>query len=95
MKLSERISRLDWPRLLAEVDEHGCALTSRLLDAQECHDLSALYDDQRRFRATIDMVRYRFGSGEYRYFAYPLPEAVRQMREAFYPHLLPIARDWA
>ncbi|HJQ46332.1 MAG TPA: 2OG-Fe(II) oxygenase [Amycolatopsis sp.] len=95
MKLSERISRLDWPRLVADVNEHGCALTSRLLEPAECQDLAALYGDERRFRSTIDMARYRFGSGEYRYFCYPLPEAVRQMRGAFYPHLLPVARDWA
>ena len=95
MKLRERIARLDWPRLVAEVNEHGCALTPRLLEPPECRDISALYEDTRRFRSTIDMARYRFGSGEYRYFGYPLPEAVRQLREAFYPHLLPIARDWA
>ena len=48
-----------------------------------------------RFRATIDMQRYRFGSGQYRYFDHPLPDLVTELREAFYPHLLPIVREWA
>ncbi|NKQ53723.1 2OG-Fe(II) oxygenase [Amycolatopsis sp. K13G38] len=86
---------MDWAQLSAEVNEHGYALTPKLLEPAECRDLSALYDDERRFRSTIDMARYRFGSGQYQYFGYPLPEAVRQLREAFYPRLLPIARDWA
>ncbi|MDX6238909.1 MAG: uncharacterized protein QOG10_3724 [Kribbellaceae bacterium] len=85
----------DWKSLTEELDEHGCALTPPLLTPAQCTELSGLYDEVDRFRATIDMARYRFGSGQYRYFAYPLPELITELREAFYPHLLPIARDWA
>jgi hypothetical protein len=85
----------DWKQLTAELDSVGCALTPPLLTQAQCEEISGLYDEVKRFRATIDMQRYRFGSGQYRYFDHPLPELVTGLREAFYPHLLPIARDWA
>ncbi|MFE1764177.1 2OG-Fe(II) oxygenase [Streptomyces angustmyceticus] len=91
----ERVAAADWTALAEELDALGCALTPRLLDPADCRALAALYDDPARFRSTVDMARHRFGSGEYRYFADPLPEPVRALREAFYPHLLRIARDWA
>jgi hypothetical protein len=85
----------DWQKLTAELDEHGCALTPPLLTPEQCTEISGLYDEVHRFRSTIDMARYRFGSGQYRYFDHPLPEVITELRQAFYPHLLPIARDWA
>lgn len=90
-----RVAGLDWAALAAELDASGSALTPALLSPAECAELSRLYDEVDRFRSTIDMARYRFGSGQYRYFAHPLPELVARLREAFYPQLLPIARDWA
>lgn len=95
-RLDDRVSGGDWQALAAELDEHGSALTrQRLLSPRECRAITALYDEAGRFRSTVDMARYRFGSGQYRYFADPLPSPVRELREAFYPLLLPIARDWA
>ncbi|MFJ6787867.1 2OG-Fe(II) oxygenase [Streptomyces angustmyceticus] len=91
----DRVAAADWTALAEELDALGCALTPRLLDPADCRALAALYDDPAHFRSTVDMARHRFGSGEYRYFADPLPEPVRALREAFYPHLLRIARDWA
>jgi hypothetical protein len=85
----------DWKQLTADLDSVGCALTPPLLTPAQCAEISGLYDEVERFRATIDMQRYRFGSGQYRYFDHPLPELVTELREAFYPHLLPIAREWA
>lgn len=93
--ISDRVARIDWPSVTREVDAYGCALTSPILDPDECRSIAALYDEAERFRATIDMERYRFGSGQYRYFAHPLPDLVARLREALYPRLLPIARDWA
>ncbi|MQY05456.1 2OG-Fe(II) oxygenase [Actinomadura macrotermitis] len=87
--------RVDWPALAAEIDDVGCALTPELLTPAECREIAGMYDEAARFRATIDMARYRFGSGQYRYFRPPLPGIVAELREAFYPRLLPIARDWA
>ena len=78
-----------------ELDEHGCALTPPLLTPKQCREISGLYDEVERFRSTIDMARYRFGSGQYRYFDHPLPVIVSELRETLYPKLLPIARDWA
>jgi hypothetical protein len=95
MGAAKRVASADWTALAAELDEHGCALTGPLLTAAECRSISALYDEVDRFRATIDMARYRFGSGQYRYFERPFPELVANLRAAFYPRLLPIARDWA
>jgi hypothetical protein len=89
------LDEADWPALADELDAYGCAQTPRLLTPDQCRSISALYDQAGRFRATIDMRRYRFGSGEYRYFASPFPELVQALREAFYARLLPVARDWA
>jgi hypothetical protein len=85
----------DWPALACQVNDYGCALTHQILTPKQCRQISALYEDVSRFRSTIDMARYRFGSGQYRYFAEPVPDLVARLRAAFYPHLLPIARDWA
>ncbi|MGW9172785.1 2OG-Fe(II) oxygenase [Streptomyces decoyicus] len=93
--LAERVGAADWTALADELDTLGCALTPRLLGPADCRDLIALYDRPARFRSTIDMARHRFGSGQYRYFADPLPEPVRALREAFYLYLLRTARDWA
>ena len=81
--------------IAAGLDATGCAVTPQLLAQAQCGELAALYDQPDRFRATIDMARHRFGSGQYRYFSHDLPGPVRALREAFYPHLLVIARDWA
>jgi hypothetical protein len=89
------IDELEWDRVGAELDAVGVARAGRMLDLDECAAIAALYDDDDRFRSTIDMARHRFGEGQYRYFAHPLPEVVRSLRAACWPHLLPIAREWA
>jgi hypothetical protein len=90
-----KVDAADWSALADEVNEFGSALTHQILTSAECRSIAGLYDEVKRFRSTIDMARYRFGSGQYRYFTHPFPELVRELRAAFYPHLLPIARDWA
>lgn len=92
---ADRVAGQSWPELATELDEYGHALTGPLLTPEECRALIALYDDDYRFRSTIDMARHRFGSGQYRYFTHDLPDTVRELRAALYPKLLPIARDWA
>ncbi|MFD8377390.1 2OG-Fe(II) oxygenase [Streptomyces sp. NPDC059679] len=93
--VTDRIAQCDWAALTDELGEYGSALTDRLLTAAECREIAALYHEPGHFRTTVDMARHRFGSGQYRYFTHDLPKAVRELREAFYPRLLPIARDWA
>jgi uncharacterized protein len=89
-----RVDRADWNEVANELDHVGCALLPRLLTAADARELVRLYDDDEAFRSTIDMARYRFGEGQYRYLAAPLPTAVDELRRALYPRLLPIARDW-
>lgn len=91
----ERVHGIDWPAVAGGLDDVGIAATGLVLTAGECATMGDLYDDDRRFRATVDMARHRYGKGQYRYLAHPLPELVAGLRAAFWPHLLPIARDWA
>lgn len=91
---AERVAAADWPAIAGELDEYGCALTPQLLTPAEARGIADLYDDTGRFRSTIDMARHRFGKGRYRYFDRPYPEAVQRLKQALYPRLLPIARDW-
>jgi len=89
-----RVAAVDWRRVSADLDDLGVAIVGPLLGTLETDELAALYDDDARFRSTIDMDRHRFGAGQYRYFAPPLPPVVAELRTALYPRLLPIARDW-
>ncbi|TSE00609.1 proline hydroxylase [Skermania sp. ID1734] len=91
---ARRVESGNWPAITAEVNEVGGALLPQLLTPEETAELRDLYEDDRQFRATIDMSRYRFGKGEYRYFATPYPEPIEALKYALYPRLLPIARDW-
>ncbi|GGP44468.1 2OG-Fe(II) oxygenase [Streptomyces melanogenes] len=92
---ADRVAAVDWPALAEELDEHGSAPTGPLLTPGECREIAALYDEDAYFRTTVDMARHRFGSGQYRYFTHDLPDAVAELRAAFYPRLLPVAREWA
>lgn len=91
---AQRAAAANWDAVAGELDEYGCALLPQLLTPAECAWIAGLYDRPERFRATIDMARYRFGSGQYRYFAAPFPEPVDALRHVLYGRLLPIARDW-
>jgi hypothetical protein len=93
-KYERRVAGADWDAVTAEVNDLGCALLPELLTPTEAGRIAALYDDVGRFRATIDMARHRFGEGQYRYFDHPFPAEVEALRQALYPRLLPIARDW-
>lgn len=90
----ERVEAVDWDSVQSGLDDVGCALTGPLLGPHEAAEIAALYPDDTRFRSTIDMGRYRFGEGQYRYFAEPYPRAVTALKQALYPKLLPIAREW-
>lgn len=88
-RFAARLAAADWDVVAAEVNDYGCALLPRLLTPEECARTAALYDEPARFRATVSMERYRFGRGEYRYFAEPFPEPVRRLREELYPGCCP------
>ena len=84
----------DWQTISAALDREGWAVLEGLLTPDECRALAAQYDDKGTFRSTVVMARHGFGRGEYRYFAYPLPTRIAQLRETLYPHLAPIANRW-
>lgn len=92
--IADRIAALDWAALSAELDLRGAATTGPLLTAAECRALAGLYDAESHFRSRIVMARHGFGSGEYKYFAYPLPSLVADLRTALYARLAPVASQW-
>ncbi|HMK11635.1 MAG TPA: 2OG-Fe(II) oxygenase [Acidimicrobiales bacterium] len=95
LSLTQRVDELAWEAIAGGLDDAGTALLGPLLSADECQELSALYEQASLFRSTIDMARHRFGEGQYRYFAHPLPPPVAELRAAFWPNLVPVAREWA
>ena len=92
--IAARVTALDWAAIERSLWEHGYARTPAVLTPDECAELVALYGDDARFRSTVDMARFRFGVGEYRYFAAPLPPLVQALRERAYPPLAAIANQF-
>ena len=92
--IGARVAALPWAAITASLDERGFATTGPLLTASECAALTASYADTTRFRSRVVMERHGFGRGEYRYFAYSLPDLVAGLRQALYPYLAPVANRW-
>jgi hypothetical protein len=92
--IGARLAALDWSAIERSLWQWGHAKTPPVLTPDECAELAALYDDDARFRSRVDMARYRFGVGEYKYFAAPLPPLVEALRERAYPPLAAIANQW-
>ncbi|MEZ2131794.1 MULTISPECIES: 2OG-Fe(II) oxygenase [unclassified Sinorhizobium] len=89
-----RVGKYDWTILGSELDNYGCAVIEKLLTAEECRKIAALYAHEEHFRSHIHMARHGFGKGEYRYFKYPLPDLIGGLRTALYPHLAIVANRW-
>ncbi|HEV7734685.1 MAG TPA: 2OG-Fe(II) oxygenase [Candidatus Binatia bacterium] len=85
---------VDWQRVAEQLDADGVAVIPSLFDTAQCAEATKWWEEPRRFRSTVDMARYRFGSGEYRYLAAPLPPLVATLRTQAYRHLVPIANRW-
>jgi uncharacterized protein len=92
--IASRVDAYDWSRISAHLDAHGWAMCPKLLTASECAAIASLYADDSRFRSHVVMARHGFGRGEYKYFAYPLPDKIADLRTALYPRLVPIANRW-
>lgn len=88
------IDQLNWDSLTTSLNENGYACAQNILTGDECDELIRQYSNDTLYRKTISMERYRFGLGEYKYFQYPLPPVIQQLREALYPHLSRIANNW-
>jgi hypothetical protein len=90
----KNIEQMDWTTHQTDLNEKGFTIIPSVLSSAECAHVSGLYPDNYLYRNTINMKRYRFGLGEYKYFNYPLPPVVQALREEFYNALTPIANDW-
>jgi hypothetical protein len=90
----EGIDTLDWPVIERDLDSYGCAVAPKLLSPEACRELQALYPEDTRFRSRVVMAKHGFGKGEYKYFAYPLPEPIVALRRGFYSRLAPLADRW-
>jgi hypothetical protein len=88
------IEGIDWTEVARALDEQGWARLPGLLAPDACRDMRRLWDDEARFRSRVAMARHGFGQGEYRYFAYPLPERVADLRRSLYPPLAEAANGW-
>lgn len=91
---ADKIGDLDWQRISQELDKYGNAVVPQMLTAAQCNALAALYPDDTHFRSHVVMERYNFGKGEYKYFRYPLPEIISQLRTVLYSNLAPVANGW-
>lgn len=88
------VETYDWQAIAGELDQFGCAVLPELLSVDACLKLAGLYRQEQYFRSHIHMARHGFGKGEYRYFAYPLPNPIATLRPALYPYLADIANRW-
>ncbi|MGH6702719.1 MAG: 2OG-Fe(II) oxygenase, partial [Bradyrhizobium sp.] len=89
-----RVDAVDWVRARDDLDAQGCAVLNNLLTPDQCRALAALYPDDTCFRSRIVMGRHGFGRGEYKYFAYPLPDVIAQLRSMLYARLYQLANRW-
>ncbi|MFT4755077.1 MAG: hypothetical protein ACI85Q_002642 [Salibacteraceae bacterium] len=92
--MTDKINTLDWDGITEDMHSKGYAVVSKILTSKQCEELIQLYEKQDLFRKTVVMERHRFGKGEYKYFTYPLPHVIQELREAIYPRLSPIANQW-
>ncbi len=92
--LQERLANLDWRAIEQDLDQQGNALIPALLNQHECAELSGHYPRHDLFRSHVLMARHGFGRGEYKYFRYPLPPPISELREQLYGYLAPQANRW-
>ena len=92
--VAERVAALDWTAIATQLDTFGCATTGALLTPGECADISSRYGDDDIYRSRVIMARHGFGRGEYKYFAYPLPDTIAALRATLYPPLAAVANRW-
>lgn len=86
---------IDWRKLSEDIDRNGFARLENLLAPEDCASLINEFGNEALYRRHIIMQQHGYGQGEYKYFAYPLPDPVARLREDFYPPLAQIANDWS
>jgi hypothetical protein len=92
--IAKRVTALDWSAISSQLDSFGCATTGQLLTPDECAAISSRYGEDAIYRSRIIMGRHGFGRGEYKYFAYPLPDLIAELRTSLYPPLADVANRW-
>jgi uncharacterized protein len=93
--IAGRVDTLDWSKIEKDLSENGFALTSPVLSGAECDSLIEIFARDSIYRKVVDMARHGFGRGVYKYFSYPLPPLVQELRESIYPHLVETANEWS
>jgi hypothetical protein len=91
---ASRVASLDWHTAAYDLNESGNASLKQVLASDECEAIANLYMSDDLFRSRVVMARHGFGRGEYKYFCYPLPDILQQLRTALYERLAPIANQW-
>ncbi len=84
----------NWNKIESELDDYGCAIIQKLVSGEDCLAIAAEYENHEKFRSHIVMARHGFGRGEYKYFGYPLPDSIADLRTKFFPPLATIANHW-
>jgi hypothetical protein len=92
--LTARVDAIGWTQATTDLDAQGCAVLKGLLSTEECRAVAALYPDDGNFRSRVVMGRHGFGRGEYKYFSYPLPDPIAELRPALYAQLHGVANRW-
>jgi hypothetical protein len=89
-----QVESYDWAKVSAELNSQGCVILEKLLSPDQCQQIAGLYPQEEHFRSHVHMARHGFGKGEYRYFKYPLPDLIGDLRTALYPCLAAVANEW-
>ncbi|WP_366143266.1 2OG-Fe(II) oxygenase [Soonwooa sp.] len=92
--ITQKLQNADWQNITEKMHANGYAIIQNLLSDEQCETLKSEYNNSKAYRKTVVMERYRFGLGEYKYFNYPLPDIIQQIRTNVYPYLAPIANAW-
>jgi hypothetical protein len=92
--IDDRVEAVAWTEVSTHLDGYGWAMVEKILTPDECRAIAGLYDDDRLFRSRVVMARHGFGRGEYKYFRYPLPDIIADLRTALYGRLAPLANRW-
>ena len=93
-RIEARVGELDWDRLSENLDADGSCVIRELLTDDECDQAALRYEDEQLFRSKVVMARHGYGKGEYKYFRYPLPPMVAELRTFVWPKLAPVANRW-
>jgi hypothetical protein len=92
--MAQRIESFNWDAINVELDTCGAGVIGPLISPDQCKTLVNGYDNEDLYRSRVVMARHGFGRGEYKYFRYPLPAVIAELRDSLYPYLAEIANRW-